>query len=100
MNQGEQMVKEAAEKAAEMIRGLGLTDAVVTLGDLYSYGGHPRMNVHARYVNLRGEEIHRSVSVERYFENPVGIYTCGWFPEGMYHNVIEPLRAMGYRASI
>lgn len=98
MNDGAKMVLEAAEKTAELIRTLDLPGLSVSLGTLYEIG-NPQINVHVTYMS-EGQEVHRSLHVNRYCHNPVGVYSCGWFPLGFLSKVIDPLTALGYRARI
>ncbi len=97
MTNGQNEVSQAAEKTAELIRTLGLENCSVSIGTPYLDGGHPEVNVHTCYTR-DGREVHRSIHVRKYFHNPVSIYTCGWFPDGMFYKVIEPLCALGYNA--
>lgn len=92
-------VLEAAKKVVELIAALNLKDAKISVGEAYD-PANPKVNVYVSYMKANGDESHRSVYVSKYCANPPSIYTCGWFPEGMFHNVILPLEKMGYRASI
>lgn len=93
------MVEEASKQTAALIANLGLADIDVRIAEQLN-DGHPSRTVFCTYTNSDGGRSHRAIFVSRYFENPVRVALCGWFPQGVWAGVVQPLTAEGYRVVI